>query len=352
MKTSTFILLLSLFAVPFSATAAAMAGTDEAHALFDDGGMAALPHPDWFKESFLDLQEDLAGAIAAGKKGLLIFFDTQGCSYCARMLEFTFGDPQTARQVRKHFDVLALDLFQDDEMTDFSGRSTAVKTFAKREGAAASPTLIFYGAGGRQLYRTAGYFPPERFRLLLDYVVGDHFLTQHFGDYERRHLPPASGAGYRPVRDPLSEEPPYALDRRMPAQQPLLVLFEREGCGDCRRFHDFVLQHPPIRKLLAKLDFVQLNLDDRRTPVLSPSGERTTPGDWAEALGIAATPSLVYFARDGQELLRFENLILRQRMERSLMYVLEGAYEDGTIYQRYTREKSIEKLLRERQGQE
>ena len=34
------------------------------------------------------------------------------------------------------------------------------------------------------------------------------------------------------------------------------------------------------------------------------------------------------------------------------MYVLEGAYVDGTIYQRFTREKSIEKLLSEQQGRE
>jgi len=350
MKTSALTLLLLLLALPFSATAVVMAGADEAHALFDDGGMAALPHPEWFKESFLDLEEDLDGAIAAGKKGLLIFFDTEGCSYCARMLEYTFGDPKTAKQVQALFDVIALDLFQDDEMTDFSGRPTVVKTFAKREGAVASPTLIFYGEGGRRLYRTAGYYPPGRFRLLLDYVVGDRFLTQRFGDYERQHRPPDSDAGYRPIRAPLFEEPPYALDRRMPAHQPLLVLFERDGCGDCRRFHEFVLQHPPVRKLLPEFDLVQLDLDDRRTPVVSPSGERTTPADWADSIGIAATPSLVYFSSDGQELLRFENLVLRQRMERSLLYVLEGAYEDGTIYQRFTREKSIEKLVRKQQG--
>ena len=120
MKASALTLLLSLLAVPFSATADAMAGADEADALFDDGGRAALPHPEWFEDSFLDLEEDLDEAIAADKKGLLIFFDTEGCSYCAGMLEYTFGDPQTAKQVQAHFDVIALDLFQDDEMTDFS----------------------------------------------------------------------------------------------------------------------------------------------------------------------------------------------------------------------------------------
>ena len=86
--------------------------------------------------------------------------------------------------------------------------------------------------------------------------------------HARRLRPQASDAEYRPIRNALFEEPLYMLDRRMPVQQPLLVL------------------------------------------------------------------------------------VLRQRMERSLMYVLEGAYEDGTIYRQLTREKSIEKLLREQQGRE
>jgi thioredoxin-related protein len=352
MRTCAFFVLLSLFADPFPAILAGVSNVDEAHALFDDGGMPTAPHPSWFKESFLDLEEDMEEAIGAGKKGILIFFDTEGCSYCARMLEYTFGDPHTATQTQRHFDVVGLDLFQDDDMTDFSGQSTVVKAFAKREGAVASPSLIFYGAGGERLYRTAGYYPPDRFRLLLDYVVGEHYLTHRFGDFVRRYQPPTSEAKYQPTVDPLFDGPPYMLDRRMPAQQPLLVLFERAGCGDCRRFHEFVLQHPPVRKLLVEFDLVQLDIDDHQTPVVAPSGERTTPEDWGKTLGIAATPSLIYFSRDGQELLRFENLILRQRMERSLMYVLEGAYEDGRIYQRFTREKSIEKLLREQRGRE
>jgi thioredoxin-related protein len=95
---------------------------------------------------------------------------------------------------------------------------------------------------------------------------------------------------------------------------------------------------------LQRLDVVRLDADDMQTPVLTPAGERSSPAGWAERLGITATPALVFFAEDGSEVLRFESLVLRQRMERAAMYVLEGAYRDGTGFQRFTRMKSIEAM--------
>ncbi len=42
---------------------------------FDDFPLEEpIEHPDWFKQSFLDLQEDLANAIAHGKKGIIVYF--------------------------------------------------------------------------------------------------------------------------------------------------------------------------------------------------------------------------------------------------------------------------------------
>ena len=42
---------------------------------FDDAPLQEpLEHPAWFKQSFLDLPEDLAEATAAGKKGIIVYF--------------------------------------------------------------------------------------------------------------------------------------------------------------------------------------------------------------------------------------------------------------------------------------
>jgi hypothetical protein len=41
---------------------------------------------------------------------------------------------------------------------------------------------------------------------------------------------------------------------------------------------------------------------------------------------------------------RVDSLVLRQRMERAMLYVLEKAYLRGMTYQQFTRAKTIEKL--------
>lgn len=78
---------------------------------------------------------DLDEAVAAGKQGVLLFFDTGGCAYCAAFLKHSLSDRHISETLRRHFDVIGLDIFQDDEMTDFSGETLRVKAFAKREGA-------------------------------------------------------------------------------------------------------------------------------------------------------------------------------------------------------------------------
>ncbi|MGD2082191.1 MAG: thioredoxin fold domain-containing protein [Chromatiales bacterium] len=339
---------LALTLVLLTGPSAASHARTDLPPVFDDSEIVVTHYPDWFKPSFLDLRADLDEALRADRRGLLLFFETDGCAYCAAFVKDVFGDPSLRDNLRAHFDVVGLDIFQDDELTDFAGQTMPVKVFAKREGAIASPTLVFYGRGGERMLRVVGYQPRERFRRMLAYVTGGHYRTESFRAFSARQKPPPNvDGGDRLASDPLFAEPPHLLDRRIPADRPLLVVFERRGCEACRALHDHVLAHPPVRELLQRFEVVRLDADDDRTPVLTPRGERSSPAGWVETLDIAGTPALVFFSKDGSEVLRFESLVLRQRMERALMYVLDGAYRDGTTFQRFTRAKSIESLAGE-----
>lgn len=202
---------------------------------------------------------------------------------------------------------------------------------------------MFYDATGKRIFRAVGYYPPERFRNLLDFLIGDHPRNETFAVYAARQERRApSDAKDLQTSDPLFREPPYLLDRRIPAERPLLVVFERAGCADCRQFHVHVVQHPPVREFLAQYDAVRLDVDDSRSEMITPNGQGTTPAAWVRSLGIAHTPALVFFARNGREVLRFDSLVLRQRMERALRYVLDEIYENGSTYQQFTREQSLE----------
>lgn len=326
----------------------ASAADDPGAMLFDDGEIVALQYPGWFKPSFLDLADDLADALDGGKAGLMLYFGSEGCAYCKAFVEHTLTDPALQDDLRARFDAIGLDMFSDVEMTDFAGERLRVKDFALREGASVSPTLLFYGAGGEPLLRIRGYYPPARFRMVLDYLGGGHYRTETLRAFAARQTSEGIPRPAEPEDDALFGNGAQVLDRTdVPAQQPLLVLFEAADCMECRQFRSEVLSYPPVRQLLDRYDTARLDWSDSKTAIVTPAGEPSDPAAWAERLGIAQVPALAFFDESGQEVFRLESLVLRQRMERALLYVLEKAYLNGTTYQQFTRAKTIEKLRNE-----
>ncbi len=338
-----------LLAVVFLHTGRFASATGDPGAmLFDDGEIVTLQYPDWFKPSFLDLGDDLADAQDSGKTGLMLYFGSEGCAYCKAFVEHTLADPKLQADLRARFDAIGLDMFSDLEMTDFAGERLRVKDFAIREGASVSPTLLFYGADGEPLLRIRGYYPPARFRTVLDYLGGGHYRTETLRTFAARQKTEGTPRSAEPEDSALLGNGPQVLDHTgVPARRPILVLFEAEDCTECRQLQSEVLSYPPVRQLLDRYETARFDWSDSDTPVVTPAGERSNPAAWAERLGIAQVPALLFFDESGQEVFRLESLVLRQRMERALLYVLEKAYLNGTTYQQFTRAKTIEKLKNE-----
>ena len=76
---------------------------------FDDSEKLKARYPGWFKDSFLDLEEDLREASSAGKKGVMLYFGTEGCAYCRHFVDRSLGSPDIARRVQENFDSIAFD---------------------------------------------------------------------------------------------------------------------------------------------------------------------------------------------------------------------------------------------------
>ena len=104
----------------------------------DDG----LHKPDWLRETFRDLPEDLAEANAEGKR-LLILVEQRGCIYCKKMHEEVLSDPEIAALIAETYFVVQMNLFGDVEITDFDGTTLPEKDMAVRWGVMFTPTLIF-----------------------------------------------------------------------------------------------------------------------------------------------------------------------------------------------------------------
>jgi thioredoxin-related protein len=120
------------------ACALALALPLSAAELGDDG----LHKPDWLRDTFKDLGEDLAEADAEGKR-LLIIVEQRGCIYCSEMHEKVFPDPAVDALIRDSYFVVQMNLFGDVEVTDFDGTTLSEKDMAVRWGVMFTPTMMF-----------------------------------------------------------------------------------------------------------------------------------------------------------------------------------------------------------------
>lgn len=314
-----------------------------------EDGPRHIDHPAWMSPGLIDLQADLEAVRAQGKTGVMVLFTTQGCTYCAEFVRASLGDPATEKRVRDNFIAIGLEIFDDAEMTDPRGDDLPIKVFAERQKAGMAPTLLFFGADGKLIYRAIGYQDPGRFNHILDYLVDSHYTRQSFRDYLAGLAPArveAADVGDVLQSDPLFAKPPYALSRRdFPASEPLLVIFEAPRCGACAAFHRDVLALGEVRQLLQQLEVVRLDASDRQTPVVGPDGEATTPARWYEREGFSRLPALLYADESGATVFKTDALVERQRMLNATGLVLERAYEKGWSYQRFARSKAIERSL-------
>ncbi|MEE8380044.1 MAG: thioredoxin fold domain-containing protein [Gammaproteobacteria bacterium] len=345
------LLLLHLIIVAFFISLCSM--SPSAAKNFDDSQIKHIGYPDWFNESpFYDLTDGLKKSRLSGKKGLMVLFTTEGCSYCDVFIRKSLGDPEIAASVQKSFDSVGMEIFDDVEMIGPRGISMPIKQFATKEGVQFSPTLLFYGNDGNKVLRVTGYQSPERFKKIMEYVVNNHYRTESLHNFLKKQKAKTSPTGSSAAlkTDTLFGGPPYALDRsRFPASKPLLVIFEKPGCTECAEFHSDVLALKKVRKTLKRFEVVRFDAGDVKTPILAPDGKKTSPALWYEQAALTRVPAILFFDEKGNEVLKTDTLVLHQRMMNSLNYVLEQAYKKGWTYQRFARTTAIERSQKKRQ---
>ena len=169
------------FCLAAASAALAPALTTPASAQLNADGLHTQP---WFLESFMDLKEDHAEAAAAGKH-FAIFFEQEGCPYCAEMHKKNLSQPAISNFIKEKFAVLQINIFGAKEVTDFDGEAMEERNLARRWGVQFTPTIVFIrpsleglkGLNGKQLSvgRIPGYFKPFHFITYFEYMAGDHY---------------------------------------------------------------------------------------------------------------------------------------------------------------------------------
>jgi len=298
--------------------------------------------PSWFKLSFLDIREEITEATNA-KKRLILYFFQDGCPYCKKLLQDNFGQREIAAKTKKHFDVIAINMWGSKEVTDFKGKITNEKKFASSLKVQFTPTLLFLNEKGEVVVRVNGYFYPHKFTVLLDYVSGKMETKTSFRNYLKKFSTVITKKELQYEKGFL--KPPGNLKAIIASnKKPLLVLFEQTRCKTCDELHRDIFKRQSGQYELSRFNVILLDMWSKEKVVLL-NGKTTTANQWAAKLKVISTPSMVFFNRKGEEVFRAEAYLKSFHVNGSMGYVSEGAYLKQPNFQRYlqARRHRIEK---------
>lgn len=309
---------------------------DEDSFSFDDTPLEELiKYPEWFEESLLALDDELEEALEKDKQGIIVYFGQKRCPYCKKLMDINFTEADIVEYTRRHFDVIPIDVWSPEEVTLPDGRVLSERDYAVELETNFTPSLVFYNSEGRVILRLRGYYPPYQHRAALEYVADGHYRRETFADYLKRGDQTLHFEAGDLIEDPLFEKPPYNLDRRYGSSGlPLLVVFEQGDCHACEVLHTEPLQDERVRGSLNQLEIVQLGIH-ADTPLVTPSGERTSAKTWAKKLGLFYAPTLIFFDEDGQEIIRVDSVVQLVRLSNVLQYVLSKSYLEEPSFLRW-----------------
>jgi len=296
-------------------------------------GGVAHSAPDWFKESFLEIADDVREAAEEGRH-VLLFFQLNGCPYCDRMLTESFETDPLTSYIQEHFDVIAINVRGDRQIAFNAEYSATEKELSEKLNVWATPGIIFLNSDNKPVVRVDGYRAPERFALILRFVATKAYEKQKLTAYLKQLL---VDEAYTLREHTLFK----VLADFSSIEGPLAVIFEDAQCHDCAEFHERTLADPAVIEELKK--FTVVRLDARSSaPIIDADGNSTTAGQWAEELEMTYRPGVVLYA-DGKLLRRYDSLVYRHHFKEGLRWIGSGSYKQES-YASYSARRTEELL--------
>jgi len=280
------------------------------------GGKAST-HPDWFKESFLDIAADAKEANEDGKH-LVLFMHLNNCPYCYKMLEENFINAPYTQFIKDNFDVLVINIRGDRDVDINETTSITEKEFAKILKVSYTPTILFLNKDNKTVLRLNGYRSIPAFKHALDYVQQTAYLKSSLNQFiESKNIKSI----YQ-----LREHPQFQnlADLQSIPEKPLAILLEDKLCDACAEMHDGHLKNPVTKTLLK--DFTVVRLDAQSDQALiDPAGNKTTVRAFVESLDISYRPGIVLYDK-GKEIRRIDAMLHTYHFQETLRYVGERHY--------------------------
>ncbi len=288
--------------------------------------------PDWFKVSFLDLFEDIEEA-ADNNKRLMVYYYQDGCPYCKKLLEDNFGQRDIADKTQQYFDVVSINLWGDKEVI-VGDKSYTEKQFAEALKVQYTPTLLFFDENNKIVFRANGYYPPEKFSALLDYIGKKQESDISYQDYMAKVNPqPTTGKLHDEINSVTS------INDLSDHDKPLLVMFEQHKCRDCDELHTEILKRKESVELLSRFNVIVLDMWSTKK-IIAPDGNEVKIRDWVKELDVKYAPSLLFFDDTGEEVFRIDAYLKAFHIQSVMDYVVSGAYKKQSNFQRYIDERA------------
>jgi len=273
--------------------------------------------PVWFKESFLEIQDDVDEATEAGKH-VILFFQLNGCPYCDRMLTESFQEEPLTTYIQEHFDTIAINVGGDREIIFNEEVSLIEKDLAELLTVRATPAIVFLNSENKTVVRVNGYRSPERFEQVLHYVKEKAYEQATLAEYLDKKL----------------QKDIYVLrDNDLFAQitdlssvaGPLAVIFEDGSCYDCNELHDNILSRDEVQTELKAFTLVRLDASSDQE-IIDVDGSRTTPGEMAAKYAMIYRPGILLFDRKTL-VRRYDSLLFPHHFKEGFRYVSGGHYK-------------------------
>lgn len=142
------------------------------------------PRKFFFIQSFGDMPEELQTARLQKKKGMLLFFEADGCRYCMAMLNGVLSQKIVQDWYRERFSSFAIDIHGAVEIKDFDQITLPEKVFAAHRRVFLTPTLSFIDLQGAEIYRHTGMVTSaEELIMMGEYIADEHYFDTEFSVY-------------------------------------------------------------------------------------------------------------------------------------------------------------------------
>ena len=296
-------------------------------------GGATHQIPDWFKESFLEIREDVDEA-SEKNKHVLLFFQLNGCPYCDRMLTESFETEPLTSYIQDHFDSIALNARGDREIAYNSELFVTEKQLSEILKVRATPAILFLNEHYKQVVRVNGYRSPHRFQHILEYVATKSYQSVSLNDY----LSATMKRDVYQLRDhPLFKD----ITDLSSIKGPLMVVFEDGSCHDCNEFHDGTLTDSRVLQAIKPYTIVRLDVNSSDA-ITDVDGSVLTSKKMASKYKMIYRPGILVF-NEGVLIRRHDSLTFPHHFKESLRFVAKKFYENMT-YREYSEARTKELL--------